>query len=422
MNTLETVFRSLKNAQRTLILESIDKRNATLQAVLTSFDSSRRTIIKANEADVDKARSNGMTEALIDRLSLNDARIDSIILGIHDIIRHKNPINKVKASWNMPSGLFIEQVTVPLGVIAVIYESRPEVTIDVFALAYKAGCTVLFCASSFGMETNRAIFSAIKSGLEKSNGIMDSIVLLDSDDTNEMNEILNARSWIDLAIPRGSNELVKYVMDNARVPVIEAGDGNCHIYVDKSANIYSAVNIIKNAKLQKPGTYNAVEKLLVHRDIAPVLMPLLAQKFSGEVELRCDSFSKESIGTLPPNLVLKDVVEEDWKTVFLDYILAVKTVDSLEDAISHINFYGSKHSEAILTEDLDSAQAFTLQVDAACVYTNASTRFTDGGEFGFGAELGVSTQKFHARGPMGLDSLTSIKYHITGRGHIRSYR
>jgi glutamate-5-semialdehyde dehydrogenase len=256
--------------------------------------------------------------------------------------------------------------------------------------------------------------------LESGGGISSAIALADSGNRDEVDEILNAHGWIDVAIPRGGKELIQRVVKNARIPVIETGEGNCHIYVEPSADINNAVDIIENAKVQKPGACNAVETLLLHKDIVHSLLPLLAERLAGRVELRCDGRSKEAIGVPPANLVLKDAIEEDWGTEFLDYILAVKVVDSLDEAIEHINRYGTKHSEAILTKDMSSAEKFVQHIDAACVYTNASTRFTDGGEFGFGAELGISTQKFHARGPMGLDALTSIKYRITGQGQVRS--
>jgi glutamate-5-semialdehyde dehydrogenase len=234
-----------------------------------------------------------------------------------------------------------------------------------------------------------------------------------------VDEILSARGKIDVVLPRGGKDLIRRVVDNAKVPVIETGQGNCHIYVDSSADIPNAVDIIENAKLQRPGACNAVETLLVHRDIAATLLPRLAARLAGKAELRCDNSAKTAIGVPPPALVLKDAVEEDWETEFLDYILAVKTVDSLEEAVTHLNRYGTKHSEAILTNDHRAAEAFERRVDAACVYVNASTRFTDGGQFGFGAELGISTQKVHARGPMGLEALTTIKYRIHGTGQIR---
>jgi glutamate-5-semialdehyde dehydrogenase len=419
MNVLEPLFRSLKKAQSQLALEDRQKKDEALGAVMTAINEERRLILQANEADVAKARSNGMKEAFIDRLSLNDKRIDNIIVGIGDVMHQKDPISTVKAYWTLPNGLFIEQLVVPLGIVAVIYESRPNVSADIFSLAYKAGCGVLLRGSSSALESNRAIVKAIKHGLEAGGGISDAVALADSGNRDEVAEILKARGWIDAVIPRGGKDLIRRVVDNARIPVIETGEGNCHIYVEPSADILNAVDIIENAKVQKPGACNAVETLLVHREAAPALMPPLAQRLAGKVEFRCDEPSKQAIGSPPEELVLKDAVEADWETEFLDYILAIKTVDTLEEAITHINRYGTKHSEAILTNNLAAAEEFNRKVDAACIYTNTSTRFTDGGEFGFGVELGISTQKLHARGPMGLEALTSIKYRIMGQGQIR---
>jgi glutamate-5-semialdehyde dehydrogenase len=316
---------------------------------------------------------------------------------------------------------------VPLGVAAIIYESRPNVTADCAALAYKAGCSILLRGSSSALESNRALVRSIKAGISEGGGIADAVALAESGSRDEVDIILQARGWIDVVLPRGGKELIQRVVQNAKIPVIETGEGNCHIYVEPSADMEKAVEIIANAKLQKPGACNAVETLLVHRDALVALMPKLAAKLAGKAELRCDAESKAAIGAVngavnsavPADLMLKDASEEDWETEFLDYVLAVKTVGSCDEAVSHINRYGTKHSEAILTGDLQAAELFRKEVDAACVYVNASTRFTDGGEFGFGAELGISTQKFHARGPMGLEALTTIKYLISGSGQIR---
>jgi len=278
----------------------------------------------------------------------------------------------------------------------------------------------LLRGSSSALESNKALVASIKSGLAAGGGIAAAVALAESGSRDEVDEILTARGWIDVVLPRGGRELIQRVVQNARIPVIETGEGNCHIYVEPSADMGNAVEIIANAKLQKPGACNAVETLLVHRAALAALMPSLAARLAGKAELRCDGESKAAIGTTAGNgLVLKDATEADWETEFLDYILAVKTVGSRDEAIAHINRYGTKHSEAILTGDLQSAQQFRAGIDAACVYVNASTRFTDGGEFGFGAELGISTQKFHARGPMGLEALTTIKYLVSGSGQVR---
>ncbi|MDR0487697.1 MAG: glutamate-5-semialdehyde dehydrogenase [Treponema sp.] len=417
---MDTLFASLRTAQAELALENRAAKDRALSAAAAAINRDRNVILEANARDVRQARSSGMKESLVDRLLLNDRRIDGLIEGIETVIRQEDPIGKVQAGWTLPNGLRIEKVTVPLGVAAIIYESRPNVTADCAALAYKAGCSILLRGSSSALESNKALVRSIKAGLEEGGGIADAVALAESGDRDEIDVILNARGFIDAVLPRGGKELIRRVTENARVPVIETGEGNCHIYVEPDADMDNAVEIIANAKLQKPGVCNAVETVLVHKDALAALMPKLAAALAGKAELRCDPASKAAIGIPPDGLSLKDSVEQDWETEFLDYILAVKTAASCGEAISHLNRYGTKQSEAILTNDLKSAEKFRTCVDAACVYVNASTRFTDGGEFGFGAELGISTQKFHARGPMGLEALTTIKYLISGSGQIRN--
>jgi glutamate-5-semialdehyde dehydrogenase len=427
MDSLEPVFISLKKAQARLALQSREIKDRALREVMAAIHGERREILAANREDTERARSGGMKEALVDRLLLNDRGIDAIIEGIDGVARQEDPVGRVRAGWKTPNGLLIEQITVPLGVAAIIYESRPNVTAEAFSLAYKAGCAILLRGSSAALGSNRALVKAIKKGLEAGGGIPGAAALADSGNRDEVDAILAARGKIDVVLPRGGRELIRRVADNARIPVIETGEGNCHIYVEPGADMEKAVEIIANAKLQKPGACNAVETVLVHRDAAAALLPPLAGRLAGRAELRCDGPAKAAIlagfspsaSSGPRDLILKDAVEEDWETEFLDYILAVKTVASLDEAVEHINRYGTRHSEAILTNDLGAAEEFYQRVDAACVYTNASTRFTDGGQFGFGAELGISTQKFHARGPMGLEALTTIKYRITGQGQIR---
>jgi glutamate-5-semialdehyde dehydrogenase len=415
---LDFIFETLREAQTRLALENRQTKDRALRSVMDSINASRKEILRANGTDVNAARSAGIKEALVDRLLLDEKRIDAVIRGIDTVVRQEDPIGRVKG-WTLPNGLLIEETTVPLGVAAIIYESRPNVTADAFCLAYKAGCAILLRGSSAALESNRAIVKAIKEGLSAGGGIPEAAALAESGSRDEVDLILAARGKIDVVFPRGGRELIRRVVENARVPVIETGEGNCHIYVEAGVNPVKAADIIENAKLQKPGACNAVETVLIRRDAAAALMPLLAERLAGRAELRCDTASKAAIGVPPPGLILKDALESDWETEFLDYILAVKVVDSLDEAVEHINHYGTKHSEAILTRDMEAADAFCRRVDAACVYVNASTRFTDGGEFGFGAELGISTQKFHARGPMGLEALTTIKYRIHGSGQIR---
>jgi glutamate-5-semialdehyde dehydrogenase len=420
MNSMNSIFNSLKTAQTQLAMHNRAAKDTALAAAADAIDKDRAGILQANVRDVAKAREGGMKESLVDRLLLNDKRIDGIIEGIDIVIRQEDPVGRVQAGWTIQNGLQIERVTVPLGVAAIIYESRPNVTADCAAIAYKTGCSILLRGSSSALESNKALVKAIKAGLAKGGGIEDAVALCESGSRDEVDVILNARGFIDVVLPRGGGDLIRRVTENARIPVIETGEGNCHIYIEPSADIEQAVQIIINAKLQRPGVCNAVETLLIHKDILAQIMPKAAAALAGKAEMRCDSLSKAAIGTPPAELVLKDVSEEDWGKEFLDNILAVKTVASCDEAVAHINRYGTKHSEAILTNDLKSAEKFRAQVDAACVYVNASTRFTDGGVFGFGAELGISTQKIHARGPMGLDTLTSIKYIVSGNGQIRS--
>ncbi|MDR0402053.1 MAG: glutamate-5-semialdehyde dehydrogenase [Treponema sp.] len=419
---LKETFLSLKKAQALLALQNRSQKDAALLAAAAAIDGARAAVLSANAADVERARRGGMKDALVDRLFLDGRRVDAMIEGIKTVADLEDPVGRVKAGWKTPDGLFIEECTVPLGVAAIIYESRPNVTADAASLAYKAGCAILLRGSSAALDSNRAITAAIKQGLKAGGGIAEAVELADSGDHGDVDEILSARGLVDVALPRGGHDLIRRVVENARVPVIETGEGNCHIFVDASADIPEALDIVENAKVQKPGACNAVETVLVHREILSAFMPALAARLAGRVELRCDAASKAAVsgsGEYPAGLRVKDAVEEDWTEEFLDYILAVKTVDSVDQAIEHINRCGTRHSEAILGNDMKNAETFCQKVDAACVYVNASTRFTDGGMFGFGAELGISTQKFHARGPMGLDALTTIKYRISGRGHIR---
>ncbi|GMO34790.1 MAG: glutamate-5-semialdehyde dehydrogenase [Termitinemataceae bacterium] len=418
---LEQIFLTLNKAKKELAYAGGLQKDDALHACAAEIRACAAAIQAANDIDVSNARKNGEKEAIIDRLALNPSRIEGMSAGIEDIAKLSDPCGKVLDGWTRPNGLFIEKITVPVGVVAIIYESRPNVTADAFAIAYKASCPILLRGSSSALNSNKAIVAAITAALKKSGGIADAIALAESGNRADVDEILNARGKIDLVIPRGGHNLISRVVQNARIPVIQTGEGNCHIFVDSEAagNLNNYVEIIFNAKTQRPGACNAIETVLVHSGILSELMPALAKKIAGICELRCDERSFTAIGNIPAGLIVKPACEDDYKTEFLDFILAIKTVDSIDEAIDHINHYGTGHSEAILTQNLAHSQVFCNKVDAACVYVNASTRFTDGGEFGFGAELGISTQKFHARGPMGLDALTTIKYRITGNGQVR---
>ncbi len=421
---LEKFYSSLRKASFCLSQLNAKQKNIALENVIKSLDKSRSEILSANKTDVDNARTSGMTESLIDRLSLNDSRIDGMIDSIRTIIASTDPIGTGDAAWLTPEGLSIRQVRVPIGVCAIIYESRPNVTVDAFALAYKSGNSILLRGSSSALNSNRALVKAIKAGLAQSPencGIVDSLELADSGDRSEVNEILTAVGKIDVVLPRGGATLIKLVVENAKVPVIETGSGICHLFIDESAKLDDALNIAENAKLQRPGVCNAIECLVIHKNAAQKFLPMLAQRFNGRSVLKCDEFSYNILKNCPESAETKieKAVTEDFDTEFLDYILAIKTVESCDEAISFINAHNTKHSESICTQNFDNARDFQKRIDAACVYVNASTRFTDGGVFGYGAELGISTQKLHVRGPMGLTALTTIKYLIEGSGHIR---
>jgi glutamate-5-semialdehyde dehydrogenase len=416
---LERVFGALRAAQGLLNTGTGRERARDINGAADAIWDARRTILEANALDIENAASDGMKDALIERLSLSEDRVKSIVESAKLVAELPDPLGRVVSGGTLPNGLVFRQVVVPLGVTAIIYESRPNVSVDAFAIAHKAGCAILLRGSSSALKSNIAIVDAIKRGIKKSGGIEDSVYLAASGNRNEVDEIIRARGSIDVVVPRGSGGLIRMVTENARVPVIETGEGNCHIYVEKTFDAQNAVNIILNAKLQRPGACNAVETVLIQKDAAGGLMPALAAAFAGKAELRVDNTCREAIGGIPNNLAIKPATENDYAEEFLDYILAIKTVKNVDEAILHINHYGTHHSDAILTGDYRSAKQFTEKVDSACVYVNASTRFTDGGEFGFGCELGISTQKFHIRGPMGVNALTSTKYIVEGEGQWR---
>jgi glutamate-5-semialdehyde dehydrogenase len=425
---ISQVFVSLREGAKRLSQLTASQKNLGLLAAASSIDKNRKSILQANAIDVELSRQKGVPESLVDRLSLDDKRIDGIIESIKIVAQSEDPIGSEIAGWKTPEGLTIRQVRVPLGVAAIIYESRPNVTADAFALAYKSGNSILLRGSSSALNSNRAIVKAIKEGLEnafdKNNvnqGVPEGIALADSGERSEVDQILTAKGFIDVVLPRGGANLIKMVVEKATVPVIETGSGVCHTFIDETADIQKAVLIAENAKLQRPGVCNAMETLLVHKNIASSFLPELVKKFDNRAELRCWSESYQIINAL--NLMkddkLKLATEDDFGFEFLDNILAIKVVENIEQAILHINSHNTKHSEAIITQNISNAKKFQSEIDASSVYVNASTRFTDGGVFGFGAELGISTQKFHVRGPMGLTALTTTKYLIDGDGHTR---
>lgn len=438
---LSQAYISLRYGAEKLARLNASEKNAALLAAASSIDKNRKKILDANAIDVKASREKGVAESLVDRLSLNDKRIDGIIDSIKLVASSEDPIGSVVAGWKTPEGLSIKQVRVPLGVAAIIYESRPNVTADAFALAYKSGNAILLRGSSSALNSNKAIVGAIVEGLSSVEcGVPEGIALAQSGTHEEVNDILSAKGKIDVVLPRGGAKLIKMVVENAKIPVIETGSGVCHIFVDESADLERAAIIAENAKLQRPGVCNAMETLLVHEKIADKFLPLLVRQFNGRAELRCDERSlaivNEAIkrysemagyGSFSSDLIIEEILktkvvaatEEDFGYEFLDNILAIKVVSGVDEAIAHINSHNTKHSESILTSNIANARKFQTEIDAACVYVNASTRFTDGGVFGFGAELGISTQKFHARGPMGLTALTTTKYLIEGDGNIR---
>ena len=419
--TLEEMYESLRDGSRKLAVQNATEKNIALQSVINSIEKHRAKIIEANKIDVQKAREKGTSEALIDRLSLDDKKINGILDSVRVIIQQTDPVGEEIAGWKTPNGISIKQVRVPIGVIAIIYESRPNVTVDAFALAYKSGNAILLRGSSSAINSNKAIVQAIKEGLESAeNGIPQAIELAPCKNHEEVEQILTAVGKIDLALPRGNQKLIQMVVNTAKVPVIETGSGICHLFVNKDADLQMALNIAENGKIQRPGVCNALECILVHKEIAKEFLPKLAKRFNNRVELRADSSSYEILkNSNIDSAKLVSATQADYGFEFLDLICTVKIVENVEEAISYINSHNSKHSECIITNDRNTARLFQTMVDASCVYVNASTRFTDGGEFGFGAELGISTQKLHARGPMGIKVLTTTKYLIDGDGQIR---
>ena len=411
---LETLGRNAKEAE--IVLRNLDtaKKNQVLEAVADSLVADSKALLTANAIDVENGRKNQMPEGLVDRLMLTEARIASMAEGLRQVAALEDPIGEVTGMKKRPNGLLIGQKRVPLGVIGIIYEARPNVTADAFALCFKTGNVVILKGGSDAIHSNTAIVDCIRRTLDE-NGITKDAIQLISDTSRETaGEFMKMNEYVDVLIPRGGKGLIKAVVNNSTIPVIETGTGNCHIYVDESADLQMAAFITMNAKTQRVGVCNACESLLVHEKVKDAFLPVLAERLrTKNVEMRADEEAKALI----PDAVT--ATEEDWGTEYLDYILSIKVVGSADEAIRHINRYNTGHSEAIITRDYNNAQKFLDEVDAAAVYVNASTRFTDGFEFGFGAEIGISTQKLHARGPMGLLALTSTKYIIYGNGQIR---
>ena len=413
MTELQKMGAAAKEAAAVLRTAGEKKRRALLEAA-QALRAAAPEILAANAVDLAAARENGMRDAMLDRLTLTEARIEAMAQGVEDVAAQRDPVGRVLSGETRPNGLKIEKVTVPMGVIGIIFEARPNVTSDAAALCLMAGSAVILRGGKEAFHSNMAVTSVLQAALERA-GLPRTAVQLVQDTSRESSrEMMGLVGYLDLLIPRGGVGLIRAVVENARVPVIETGVGNCHVYVDESADIDMAAEIIFNAKTSRPSVCNAIETILVHEKIAERALPAIAARLrEKQVELRGDDRTRAILPEAVP------ASEADWETEYLDYILAVRVVDSLDEAVAHIARYSSGHSECIVTRDLRAAEAFTARVDSAAVYVNASTRFTDGGEMGLGAEIGISTQKLHARGPMGLNEIVSYKYVIRGDGQVR---
>ncbi|KKM15510.1 hypothetical protein LCGC14_1695360 [marine sediment metagenome] len=412
---IDTIVKDAKNASRVMATVSSSAKNAALEQIAHNLLNCKTTLMSENEKDIKAAEKEGLSSAMIDRLRLTDSRIEDMAKGIREVINLTDPVGKIMEERIRPNGLQIQKVRVPIGVIIIIYESRPNVTADAASLCLKTGNATILRGGKESIHSNIAIYGQISSALEKVGLDKKAIQVIETIDRKAVDYLLKADEYVDLVIPRGGEGLIRNVVENSTIPVIKHYKGVCHIYVDEFANLNMAKDVCLNAKIQRPGTCNAMETMLVHEKIAKTFLPDISRSMSDAgVELRgCEKSRK----ILPD---IKAATEEDWSTEYLEKILSVKIVSSIEEALNHISVYGSSHSDAIITEDKPNAKKFTDEVDSAAVYVNASTRFTDGYEFGMGAEIGISTDKLHARGPMGLKELTSYKYIVHGNGQIRS--
>lgn len=403
-----------KKAALKLAIASTTEKNKALKLIAEKLLKEKDAILSANQADLKEADQKGITGALRDRLLLNEGRLKEMANSLLEVIELKDPVGEVVAGWKIPNGLEIKKVRVPLGVVAMIYEARPNVTVDAAGLCLKSGNAVILRGSSIAWNSNLALTGVIREALSHTELPVDSVQYLEDPSHEAAQDLMKLVGYVDVLIPRGGESLIRSTIENARVPVIETGVGNCHVYIDASADFEMAKRIVINAKCQRPGVCNAAETLLIHQEIAPSFLPAIieALREQGVEMFGCPKTREISPGVQP-------ATEEDWKTEYLDLKIAIKVVDSVDEAIDHINTYGTKHSEAIVTNDYLNARRFQEEVDAAAVYVNASTRFTDGGQFGLGAEIGISTQKLHARGPMSLAELTSTKFIISGSGQVR---
>lgn len=404
-----------QTAAHKLALLDTQRKNSLLLEMAAALETATPEILAANAKDLAQAQDNGISETMQDRLRLTEARIMDMAQGIREVSQLPDPIGEVEKMWKNADGLLIGRQKVPLGVIGIIYESRPNVTTDAASLCFKTGNAVILRGGKEAFNSNQILVNVMQNALAANDFTPDAIQFVSDTSHDVANQMMKLTEYLDVLIPRGGAGLIRRVKESATVPVIETGTGNNHIYVDKDAQLEMAKNIVDNAKTQRPSVCNAAETLLIHQDVAAAFLPVIAAKLAEhDVQLRADE------GALPYLAGAIPATEEDWATEFLDYILAVKVVADIDEAIAHINRYNTKHSEAIVTDNYFASQKFLAEVDAAAVYVNASTRFTDGFVFGFGAEIGISTQKLHARGPMGLEELTSTKYIVYGDGQIRS--
>lgn len=414
---LEQIGKLAKTAESKMRTTDTNKKNELLYLAADNLIKDADAIIRANEKDMQKAKENQMSQALQDRLLLNHERIEQMAVGLRQIASLDDPIGEVLSMKKRPNGLTIGQKRVPLGVIGIIYEARPNVTADAFALCFKTSNVVILKGGSDALQSNMVIVASIRASLKEIGLSEDVISLIEDTDRETTARFMKLNEYLDVLIPRGGAGLIRAVVENATVPVIETGTGNCHVYVDESADFKMALDMIYNAKTQRIGVCNACESVLLHENIVPAFMPQLVERLQEkDVEVRADQCAKAAANGMS---MVVDATEDDWGTEYLDYIISVKTVHGIDEAIAHINRYNTGHSETIVTDSYENAEKFLDEVDAAAVYVNASTRFTDGFEFGFGAEIGISTQKIHARGPMGLLALTSTKFIIYGQGQIR---
>ncbi|MBT8043878.1 MAG: glutamate-5-semialdehyde dehydrogenase [Verrucomicrobiae bacterium] len=404
------------SAAHALAVLDANEKNAILRAMAAGLRANETEILAANALDIEAGEANGLTPAMLDRLRLDAARLEAIATGVEEVAELPDPVGEVITEWTRPNQIHFEQVRVPIGVIGIIYESRPNVTSDAAVLCLKSGNATILRGGSEAIHSNKAIAAALQSGGESAGLPANAIQLIPFTDRESVSVMAGMEQWLDVIIPRGGKGLIETVVSLARMPVIKHYDGICHTYIDKLADMDMAIAITDDAKTHKPGVCNALETLLVHRDVAAEFLPKMATVFSAKsVQMRGDAATVEILGdqVVPAS-------DEDWDTEYLDLIIAIKVVDSLTDAVDHINTHSSRHSDCIVTSDTSRAQQFMTQVDSACVFHNVSTRFSDGGEFGFGAEIGISTDKLHARGPMALRELTSYQYRIRGEGQIRA--